>query len=74
MRVDDFDFDLPEQLIVLRPAGGDYFALAVGSVEPAQTLRSLLLFVLYAAVYYLVVHHVRTRRQVTRLVRALLGR
>ncbi len=47
--------------------------LAVGAVAPAQTLRALLLFVLYAAVYYLVVHHVRTRRQVTRLVRALLS-
>lgn len=46
---------------------------SVGTVAPAQTLRSLLLLVLYAAIYYLVVHHMRTRRQVTRLVRALLA-
>jgi hypothetical protein len=47
--------------------------LGVGTVRPAQTLESLLLLVLYAAVYYLVVHHVRTRRQVTRLVLTLLS-
>lgn len=46
---------------------------SVGTVTPAQTLRSLLLGVLCAAVYYLVVHQVRTRRQVSRLVRALLA-
>ncbi len=45
----------------------------VGTVSPPQTLHSFLLFVLYAAVYYLAVHHLRTRRQVTRLVRTLLG-
>ena len=47
-------------------------ALAVGTVKPTQTLESLLLFLLYASVYYLVVHLVRTRRQVGRLVRMLL--
>jgi tetratricopeptide (TPR) repeat protein len=46
--------------------------LAVGTVKPAQTLPSFLLLVLYAAVYALVVQHVRTRRQVSRLVRTLL--
>ena len=45
----------------------------VGTVTPPQTLRSLLLFLLYAATYYLVVHHVKTRRQVTRLARTLLA-
>ncbi|OGL10837.1 MAG: hypothetical protein A3I17_10350, partial [Candidatus Rokubacteria bacterium RIFCSPLOWO2_02_FULL_72_37] len=46
--------------------------VTVGTVEPAQTRESLLLFLLYVAAYYLVVHLVRTRRQVTRLVRTLL--
>ena len=46
--------------------------LTIGSVSPHQGLVSVLVFAGYAAVYLLVVQLVRTRRQVSRLVRALL--
>jgi tetratricopeptide (TPR) repeat protein len=48
-------------------------AWLVGSVTPRQTLNSALIFVGYVAVYYLVVNVVRTRRDVGRLVRLLVG-
>ena len=47
--------------------------LTVGTVTPRQTLASALVFVGYAAVYLLVVQTMRTRRQIGRLVRALLA-
>lgn len=46
--------------------------LTVGSVNPHQGLVSVLIFAGYAAVYLLVVQLVRTRQQVSRLVRTLL--
>src|SRR6266850_91669 len=46
--------------------------LTIGSVSPHQGLVSVLIFAGYIAVYLLVVQLVRTRRQVSRLVRALL--
>ena len=46
--------------------------LAVGTVAPAQTARSLLLFLTYAGVYALVVNLIRSRRALDRLVRTLL--
>lgn len=47
--------------------------LWVGTVAPRHTLAAGLVFAGYAAVYFLVVQLVRTRRQVGRLVRALLA-
>jgi tetratricopeptide (TPR) repeat protein/O-antigen ligase len=44
----------------------------LGTVSTADTGRSLLLFLTYAAVYVLVVNLRRTRRQLDRLVRTLL--
>jgi tetratricopeptide (TPR) repeat protein/O-antigen ligase len=44
----------------------------VGTVSPGQTLESFLLFATYAAAYVLVVHLVRTRQDLSRLVRALI--
>jgi tetratricopeptide (TPR) repeat protein len=44
----------------------------VGTVAPSQTLASLVLFLAYAAVYYLVVHHVRRRRDLGQLVGVLV--
>jgi tetratricopeptide (TPR) repeat protein/O-antigen ligase len=44
----------------------------VGTVSPAQTARSLRLFLTYAAVYVLVVNLVRTRAALEWLVRTLL--
>jgi tetratricopeptide (TPR) repeat protein/O-antigen ligase len=46
--------------------------LGVGTVAPHHTVVAALTFVGYAAVYGLVVQTVRTRRQVSRLVRVLL--
>jgi Tfp pilus assembly protein PilF/O-antigen ligase len=46
--------------------------LLVGTVSPAQTARSLRLFLTYAAVYVLVVNLISTRRALDRLVNALL--
>jgi tetratricopeptide (TPR) repeat protein/O-antigen ligase len=46
--------------------------LGVGTVAPRHTVVAALTFVGYAAVYGLVVQTVRTRRQVSRLVRVLL--
>ena len=47
--------------------------LTVGTVAPRRTATALLIFAGYAAVYFLVTQTVRTRRQVGRLVRALLA-
>lgn len=62
----------------LGPSGAEPAALpsrflALGTVSPAQTWRSLLLFVTYAGVYALVVNVVRRRRDLDRLVRVLLS-
>jgi tetratricopeptide (TPR) repeat protein/O-antigen ligase len=46
--------------------------LTVGTVAPRHTALAALTFIGYAAVYALVVQTVRTRRQIGRLVRALL--
>ena len=46
--------------------------LALGTVAPAHTARSLLLLLTYAGVYVLVVNLVRTRPQLDRLVGTLL--
>jgi tetratricopeptide (TPR) repeat protein len=46
--------------------------LALGTVSPAQTVRSLLLFLTYAGVYALTVNLIRRRRDLDRLVRVLL--
>jgi tetratricopeptide (TPR) repeat protein len=46
--------------------------LTIGTVAPRRTVGALLIFAGYAAVYFLVTQTVRTRRQVGRLVRALL--
>jgi len=47
--------------------------VGVGSVEPRQTLESLLLFATYLAAYVLVVTLVRRRRHLDRLVRSVIG-
>lgn len=47
--------------------------LLVGTVAPAQTLASLVLFLAYAAVYYLAVHALRRRRDLDRLVLVLIA-
>jgi tetratricopeptide (TPR) repeat protein/O-antigen ligase len=47
--------------------------LALGSVAPAHTARSLLLLLTYAGAYLLVVNLVRTRTQLDRLVSTLLA-
>ena len=46
--------------------------LALGTVAPAHTARSLLLLLTYAGAYVLVVNLIRTRRQLDRLVSTLL--
>ena len=46
--------------------------LLVGTVAPAQTLSSVVLFLAYVAVYYLVVHHVYERADVRRFLGALM--
>jgi tetratricopeptide (TPR) repeat protein/O-antigen ligase len=46
--------------------------LVLGTVSPAQTARSLRLFLTYAATFALVVNVIRTRRDLDRLVRTLL--
>lgn len=46
--------------------------LALGTVSPGGTARSLLLFLTYAGTYALTVNLVRRRRDLDRLVRALL--
>ena len=46
--------------------------LTVGTVAPRHTAAAARVFLGYAAVYFLVVQTVRTRRQLGRLVRALL--
>jgi tetratricopeptide (TPR) repeat protein len=46
--------------------------LLLGTVSPAQTARSLRLFLTYAGVYVLVVNLVRTRARLDRLLRTLL--
>ncbi len=46
--------------------------LALGTVSPAQTARSLLLFLTYTGVYVLTVNLIRRRRDLDRLVRVLL--
>lgn len=63
----------------LAPAGDPHLAAAlpallvtVGTVAPVQTARSLLLFLTYAGVYFLIVHLTRERRDLDRLVRRLL--
>ncbi len=45
---------------------------AVGSVSPHQGIVSVLVFIGYATVYLLVVQLIRTRQQVSRLIRTLL--
>jgi tetratricopeptide (TPR) repeat protein len=47
--------------------------LTLGTVAPAHTARSLLLFLTYAGAYLLVVNLVRTRAQLDRLVSTLLA-
>ena len=47
--------------------------LALGTVAPAHTARSLLLLLTYAGTYLLVVNLVRTRAQLDRLVGTLLA-
>ena len=47
--------------------------LALGTVAPAHTARALLLLLTYAGAYLLVVHLVRTRAQLDRLVSTLLA-
>jgi tetratricopeptide (TPR) repeat protein/O-antigen ligase len=47
--------------------------LALGTVAPAHTARSLLLLLTYAGAYLLVVNLVRTRAQLDRLVSTLLA-
>jgi len=54
------------------PPGLPERVLALGTVSPGQTTRSLVLFMTYAAVYALVVNLVRRRRDLDRLVRILL--
>jgi tetratricopeptide (TPR) repeat protein len=61
----------------LQPPGPEPAALpsrflALGTVSPSQTERSLLLFLTYAGVYALVVNLVKRRRDLDRLVRVLL--
>ena len=61
----------------LAPPPADLVALparffTVGTVAPAQTARSFLLFLTYAGVYVLVVNLVRSRQEMSRLLRALL--
>jgi tetratricopeptide (TPR) repeat protein/O-antigen ligase len=64
----------------LAPPGADLLASAelpqvflwLGTASRAQTWRSFLLFLTYAAVYALVVNLVRERQQLDRLVRTLL--
>ena len=46
--------------------------LTIGSLTPRHGVLSVLVFAGYAAVYFLVVQTVRTRRQLGRLVRTLL--
>ena len=46
--------------------------LALGTVAPAHTARSLFLLLTYAGAYVLVVNLIRTRRQLDRLVSTLL--
>lgn len=46
--------------------------LTVGTVAPANTFRSLLLMLVYAATYVLAVHALRERRQIERLIQVLL--
>ena len=46
--------------------------LALGTVAPTHTARSLLLLLTYAGAYVLVVNLIRTRRQLDRLVSTLL--
>ncbi len=46
---------------------------SLGTVSPVQTARSLLLFLTYAGVYFLVVNLVRRRDQMERLVQVLLA-
>src|SRR5439155_18708759 len=46
--------------------------LTLGTVSPVQTTRSLLLLLTYGAVYVLIVNLIRRRRQLDRLLRALL--
>ncbi|MEX2147060.1 MAG: O-antigen ligase family protein [Candidatus Rokuibacteriota bacterium] len=60
---------LPPDLTVAFPVP----AWLVGTVTPRQTLDSALIFLGYVAVYYLVVNVVRTRSDIGRLVRLLLG-
>jgi tetratricopeptide (TPR) repeat protein/O-antigen ligase len=45
---------------------------SLGTVSPAQTVRTFRLFLTYVAVYVLVVNLVRTRRQLHRLVETLV--
>jgi tetratricopeptide (TPR) repeat protein len=46
--------------------------LAVGTIAPSHTARALLLFLTYAGAYVLVIHLIRTRAQLDRLVNTLL--
>jgi tetratricopeptide (TPR) repeat protein/O-antigen ligase len=46
--------------------------LALGTIAPAQTLRSLSWFLTYAAIYFVVVNVVRERAQLERLVRTIV--
>jgi tetratricopeptide (TPR) repeat protein/O-antigen ligase len=54
------------------PASVPALFLALGTVAPAHTARSLLLLLTYAGAYVLVVNLIRTRRQLDRLVSTLL--
>jgi tetratricopeptide (TPR) repeat protein len=46
--------------------------LSLGTVAPAQTVRTFRLFLTYVSVFVLVVNLVRTRRELDRLVRAIV--
>ena len=46
--------------------------LGVGTIAPAHTIQALLLFLTYAIAYILVLHLIRTRPQLDRLVNTLL--
>jgi tetratricopeptide (TPR) repeat protein/O-antigen ligase len=46
--------------------------LALGTIAPSHTARALLLFLTYAGAYVLVIHLIRTRAQLDRLVSTVL--
>lgn len=46
--------------------------LALGTIAPSHTVQALMLFLTYAGAYVLVIHLIRTRAQLDRLLRTLL--